>query len=131
MENNDERKPPETFEDGHAPTKAHTILVKQEDGSVLATIWVDPSGNCKVEGKTPAIEKELQEKVEAITAQPLTFTTSFAEKYGGQAPYEEVAQKFDRNNPFYAFVLVNVLNEHLWERAARLTGQQRWAVLVS
>lgn len=132
MENKYPSDKKETFEDGHLGTpQQHKILIKQENGEVVATILIDTGGNCRVEGKTPSIENELREKLEEITAHPVTFTTGYDEKYGEQRPYEEVAREFKKEDPVYALILVNVLNEHLWERAARLTGQQRWAVLVS
>lgn len=132
MENRYPSDKKETFEDGRLNTsQEHKILIKQEDGDVVATILIDPEGNCRVEGKTSSIESELREKLKEITAHPMTFTTGYTEKYGEQTPYEEVVRDFKKSDPVYALVLVNVLNEHLWERAARLTGKQRWAVLVS
>jgi hypothetical protein len=132
MENQDSAEHKAKFEDGRlAKTQIHKILIKQEDGEVVATILVDATGNCRVTGKTPAIEGELREKIKEVTARPLTFTTGYTEKYGEPMPYEGVIREFKKDDPVYALVLVNVLNEHLWERAARLTGQQRWAVLVS
>lgn len=125
-------EPKEAFENGRLrQPQVHKILIKQEDGEVAATILVDAAGNCRVTGGIPALEKELREKIEEITARPITFTTGYTEKYGEQMPYEEVMREFKKGDPVYALVLVNVLNEHLWERAARLTGKQRWAVLVS